>query len=132
MKDKFLELVEEVKNTGIATILCNTTNAEELKAVWQKFEEENSELLQKVEDWVRQYDCEELFDTGEEFENPIEIVVIIRIIGDSRFSEGEIFGTFYDLIDAVENIPGKFAEGLAACMCDDWICDITAEEIFAD
>ena len=130
MKDKFLELVEEVKNTGIATILCNTTNAEELKAAWLKFIEENSELFQKVNDWASEYDGESLFEDGEEFENPIEIVVIIRLINDSEISECYIFDNYDDLTDAVGDIPEKFAERLADSIRGEMIYAITAEDIF--
>lgn len=132
MKEKFLALVKEVKDTGIANILCNTTNPEELKAVWQKFVGENSELFQKVQDWASEYDGVSLFEDGEEFEDPIEIVVIIHMINDSEISECDIFENYDDLTYAVEDIPEEFAERLASCISSEMICEITAEDIFDD
>ena len=49
MKQRFLALVEEVKATGISQAIYNTSNAEELKAIWKNFLDENQELVAKIE-----------------------------------------------------------------------------------
>ena len=131
MKESFLALVEQVKNTGIAKILCNTTNPEELKDAWKKFEDENPGLFQKVKDWAENYDGSVLFAEGENFQNPVGIAVVIRIINDYDVLECEIFEECDDFTHAIEYIHGVFAEGLAKISYNTLICEIKAEDIFA-
>ena len=131
MKKSFLALVKEVKDTGIANTLCHTTNPKELKDAWKKFEEENPVLFYKVKDWASKYDYSPLFAEGEEFQDPVEIAVVIRIIDDYDISECEIFEECDDLTHAIEELPGVFAEGLGKILYHTLICEIIAESIFA-
>lgn len=134
MKEKFLALVEEVKNTGIVEVLCKTANAEELTATWQKFLDENQELIAKVKEWATEYknlDAEAIFEEGETIANPMEIVVCIKIIDDCYFvSECEIFHDCEDLNEAIAGIENDFVAAVKDFIEDDYICYITAEAIF--
>lgn len=129
MREDFLNLVKEVKKTGIAKSLCNTTNAEELKTVCKKFEKGNSELIKRIRKWGKVFNGEEIFFEGEEVEDPIEIAVIIYITNRYGF-ESEIFESSDDLAYAMEDISGKFAEGLADFIFEDYVCEVTPEDIF--
>ena len=133
MKQKFLELVKQVKETGIAEALLKSSNAEELKKAWKEFEENNKELFEKIRNWSVDYNKgnkDSLFAQNDEIENPIEIAVIIYIIGDEDTSELEIFSDYEKLTDAIAKIDGIFAQGLAKLAEEICICYITAEDIF--
>lgn len=133
MKEKFLALVEEVKNTGIVEVLYKTSNAEELTAAWQKFSAENQELIAKIKEWATEYEdsgAEAIFEEGETIANPMEIVVCIKIIDDCDVSECEIFSEWTDLLCEIENIQNDFAEAFATLFKRFLICYITAEKIF--
>lgn len=133
MKEKFLALVEEVKNTGIVEALYKTSNAEELTAAWQKFSAENQELIAKIKEWATEYedsDTKAIFEDGEQIADPMEIAVCIKIIENSWVSEEEIFCNWEDLAKKIADIESDFAAAVAKLMYDNLICEITAEDIF--
>jgi len=134
MKQKFLALTEEVKATGIAEEIYNTSNAEELEVVKEKFLRENQELVTKIESWREEYTkpgTEKIFGKGEEIRNPMEVVLIIRIIDDVvAVSEFELCEESDDLAQAVKKIGNNFAITLGELMDYNLISNIPAEEIF--
>ena len=133
MKQKFLELVKETEKTGIVSALLKSSSAEEAKKAWKKFEADNEELFTKIIDWANEYresGKENLFQSEEKIDNPIEIAVIIYIIGDEDTSECEIFSDYEDLVNAINEIDGDFAKGLAKIANSYYIYLITAEGIF--
>lgn len=118
MKNKFLELVEKVKTTGIVESLTNTSSKEEMSEVWQKFMDENPELCAKIEDWATEFkesNSGPIFGKGEKLENPLEITALIRTIDYDKYdvSEGEIFEIWEDLVDSVRGVGTAFAVTVA-------------------
>jgi len=137
MKEKFLALVQEVKETAIAEAIYNTSNVEEFKTVFQKFLNENQELVAKIQSWKEEYKAikweerEPIFAQGEEIQNPMEIVIIIRIINDiKQVSEYELFEWPDDLIQAIVDTGNDFTVALGCLMFELLIDRITAEQIF--
>ena len=134
MKEKFLALVNEVKATGIVAILSNTSNVDEFKETWQKFTDENPELFKKALEWGAEFKKNEpgnLFEDGEAIENPLEVVVAIRIAGN-KVSECDVFATYGDLVNALEDLKTSFSDIVAECVDYDYIYDIKAEDIFPE
>lgn len=140
MKAKFLDLIEAVKQVQLAKNLYNTSNAEELKAVRKKFEEENPELIDAIKNWAckfKETKSKHIFKTGERTGSPIEVIEMIRIIGDRDVSECEIFERWADLATEATYVACKanniFAEGTARSIQSAFfISDITPEDIFSE
>lgn len=138
MKEKFLSLVEEVKNTGIVEVLSMATTQEEFESAWRKFEEENIELFEKLNSWADEFRSSEeeflcLFEDREEIENPMDIVIVIYIIGDEyEISECHLFedwvGQFQQKIAEIDN---GFYKKIAELMLTEYICNIKAADIFS-
>ena len=132
MKEKFLALVEEVKVTGIVAALSGASNPEELEAVWNEFEEKNSDLFEKANAWGKEFweaDITEIFEYGENFENPMEIAVTIFMVGN-EISDSDIFQDYEELITALRNVGSEFAYAVAEFVDTHHIYKITAEDIF--
>lgn len=136
MKEKFLALVKEVKNTGIAEALYKTSNAKELEAVWQKFSDENQELFGKIKDWAEEFrisDGTSIFSKAETIENPMEIAILIRIINDkNNVSEFELFENWGDFVEAIHNIGNDFSDVIEDLIWTYYITDIKPQYIFDD
>lgn len=138
MKQKFLDIVKEVKDIGIVgklSVLYDNSDKEGFKAAWQKFSDDNPDLFEKIKDWASEFKdskCEEIFAAGESFENPMEITVCIFIIGNGDVSECEIFGEWEELIDADREQGDNFAQKVADFADNDMICNISIEDIFND
>ena len=132
MKNKFLALVEEVKVTGIVAALSGASNPEELEAVWNEFEEKNSDLFEKANAWGIEFleaDITEIFESEESFENPLEIAVTIFMVGN-EISDSDIFQDYEELISALKDIESDFAHAVAEFVDTHHIYNITAEDIF--
>lgn len=132
MKEKFLALIEEVKNTGIVEELYKTSNAKELTAVWQDFYAKNQQLIAKINDWASEYKnsgAKAIFKEGETIENPMEIAVCIKVI-NVDVSECEIFSDWKDLLHQIEKIQNDFAVAVANFIKHEIIYIITAKDIF--
>lgn len=133
MKEKFLVLVKEIKNTGIVEALYKTSNAEELKATLQEFCTENQKLIKNIKDWASDFKASgtgAIFEKNEAIDNPMEIAVCIKIINDIDVTECEIFGTWVDLMHEIESIGNDFAAAVAYLIDSMLIYEITAEDIF--
>lgn len=134
MKTKLLELIEEIKSTGIVASLRDAADTTEFKAVAQKFSDENKDILDKIDIWAEEFresECGAIFAEGEIIEDPIEIAIILHIINDEdSVSECEICGDYKDLAKAIRDIGDDFSIAVAACAENDYICNITAEKIF--
>ena len=132
MKQNFLALVNEVKATGIVAILSNASNAEAFKDAWQKFADENPELLKKASEWgaeFKQTEAEPFFEEGEAVENPMEVVVAIRIAGN-EVSEADVFEYYGDLVNALNDLETDFAATVAKCVDENYIYEIKVEHLF--
>lgn len=133
MKTKFLELVEEVKTTGIVEVLRGASNPEEFESVWNEFKEKNPDLFAKANAWGIKFkeDVSILFDSEESFENPEEIAVTIFMVGN-KISECDIFDDFRDLTNALINVQNDFAYAIALFIDSDYIYYITPEDFFLE
>ena len=132
MKKQFLEIVNEVKSTGIKEKICATSNANELRTTWIKFLKDYPEIIEKIDEWADDFPghCVAVFEEGEEITNPIEIVFVIHIIGRCDLSECEIFEYPEDLTASIEKTGDFFARRLVDLIDDNYICDLTAEDFF--
>ncbi len=134
MKKRFLELVNEVKETGVVEGLCNTSNAEELRKVWREFADENQELFARIKQWAKEFKENShpaIYELGAAVENPMEISVVIFICDDIGYvSEKQIFENFSDLINAIKTIRNDFARTVEYFARISFICKLEAEEFF--
>ena len=134
MKKEFLELIEEVKQKEIVRELSKCYNAEGLKEIWRKFLSENTDLIKKIKEWTKTYKNsrnKEIFAEGETIRNPIEIAIIIFIIGeDYKGIECKIFARWEDLAEMACMYDSDFAQSVSYNIRRAHICNITAEEIF--
>ena len=133
MKEKFLALVQKVKEADISPI-TQTTNAEDLKAAWDAFWADNQNLLTEIKDWAAEFIEEEsdyIFADGEDIENPMEIAIVIRAINDVDLTDEVIFKNFRNLVNALNDIENDFANVIADLLSTKIINDITAEDIFS-
>ena len=102
--------------------------------VWNKFIDENSELIQKIKEWAEELKKTDrgCFIEREDTVNPMEIAITIFIIDDvNNLSECTIFEDYEDLISAMREIGGYFYEAVANLVEADYICDITPKQIFS-
>ena len=135
MRQKFLALVEEVKNTGIVQACEEASTAEELAEVWRNFSGENQDLCTRIREWATEFQeagSRAILWEGENFENPLEIVEVISIIGDENVTECEIFSNWVRFCRAVEEVGTDYAVAVAYCIAENYICNITAEDIFSE
>lgn len=135
MKEKFLALVEQTKNTGIAATLAETSTADELKSAWQKFKEENEQLFADVFAWADAYAKDgynKIFSAAENIENPTEVFICIYIASckDASIHECSVFCQDFDLIDALESVGNDFNDKLAEFISGDYVYNLTAEDLF--
>ncbi len=137
IKEKFLNLVEEVLETGVTTKLCNCTTADEMQGVCDEFIYENREIIDKISAWEHQafvkmegLFCRKdfLFKEREEVENPIAVVIVIYFL--PSLSEKEIFETWEDLYCALHKLNEEFASAIADIAWGKYIKDITIKDIF--
>ena len=134
MKEKFLALVEEVKVTGIVAALSGASNPEELEAVWNEFEEKNSDLFEKANAWGNEFleaDITELFESEESFENPVEIAVTIVMVGN-EISDSDIFQDYEELMIALNSVGSNFAYAIAEFIDTNHIYNITSSDFFQE
>lgn len=137
MKEKFLELVKQIKNTGIANILSDVTSAKELTAAWQKFKAENEKLFADCYAWADEYakgGYKELFSADESLiDDPTEIVICIYIASrkDYEIHECNVFYDYDILTEALRGVGGNFNNVLADYIDCYYISEITAKELFS-
>lgn len=134
MKKRFLELVNEVKETGVVEALYVTSNAEELKKAWRQFADENQELFEKIKQWANEFketSHPPIFKIDDELENPMEICVVIFIFDDIGYvSEKQIFENFNCLVKEIKGIRNDFARTVEYFARISFICKLEAEEFF--
>ena len=135
MKERFLALVEKVKQSGVAEKAQAVSTAEELLAIWQEFSDGNQELYTKTKDWASEFKEEDsyyIFMKEERIQNPLEIVAVICIIKDRWVSEDEIFENPENLREAIEEIDTDLAYAIADYMCWGLLSDISIENLFPE
>lgn len=135
--DKFFELISKLKELGIATKLFKASNPTELCEEWDKFLNENSELVEEIKVWGAEYatneDSEPIFKESAVIGDSKEVVIIICVCDDTTYvSECEICESCEDLEKSLEATGEKVAIAVARISTfGSMISEITAEEIFA-
>lgn len=134
MRDKFLEIVEEIQDTKIEEALYRASTANELKEVGKNFRNENQQIVEKSEDWGYEFENngsnEKIFEEGEEIEDPMAIAIVIYLCNSIYVTEEEIFEDKEDFRSALEQIENHISKKLAELMKNKVLCAITAEDIF--
>ncbi len=133
MKEKFLKLVKKVKEADISYITKATTESE-LTAAWQSFWKQNSKLHAEIKTWASEFintDLGPIFSNNEEIPNPMEIVIVIRGSYNSDLTECDVFNNYRNLVEALNEIGDDFASVVAKCIENDYIPNISAEDIFS-
>ena len=133
MRQKLLELVEEIKSTGIVKILLNASNEEEVKVIWKKFVYENKELISRLKDLgdiFKQEKITNIFKENEKLENPMEIAVAIYVLGDENVNEVDIFENCDDLAEQMKEVDYPLAENVANFVYHSLIMKIMPRNFF--
>ena len=133
MRQKLLELVEEIKSTGIVKILLNASNEEEVKVIWKKFVYENKELISRLKDLgdiFKQEKITNIFKEDEKLENPMEIAVAIYVLGDENVNEVDIFENCDDLAEQMKEVDYPLAENVANFVYHSLIMKIMPRNFF--
>ena len=131
LKARFLEIVKEIKETGIAKRLQQTTSSEEFRAIWCYFAKTNKDITRKISLWNSSFKAngsKKLFASGEKLEDVEEVVIFIHFL--SYKAEDNIFENKEDLRNALyksDNIYGLILADLIEDIC---ILDVTAKFIF--
>ena len=133
MRQKLLELAEEIKSTGIVKILLNASNEEEVKVIWKKFVYENKELISRLKDLgdiFKQEKITNIFKENEKLENPMEIAVAIYVLGDENVNEVDIFENCDDLAEQMKEVDYPLAENVANFVYHSLIMKIMPRNFF--
>lgn len=113
-RGEFLEFIEELKKSGIAQALYNSSTPEETVSLWAKYSSENEDFFARVKAWAERRD--EYFDTLETFplfekeeklDNILEIGLMIFIVKDEWLLSEEDIDSKLD-----ERSNSKFIEQL--------------------
>ena len=135
MKEKFLALIEELKNLGIAAKICGASNSAELRQIWETFVNENFGIVEEIKQWALEYAENEnsnyIFAEGAEIEDPIEVAVFLRAC-EGTINECSICEIDDDFVEALNATEEKVAIAVADYVSSSYIDGITAEDIFAD
>lgn len=111
-RSEFLEFIEELKKSGIAQALYNSSTPEETVSLWAKYSSENEDFFARVKTWAERrdeyFDTLEffpMFDKDEELDCILEIGLMIFIVKDECLLSEED-------IDPDEDFNSKFGEQL--------------------
>ena len=101
VKENFFDMVTQVKSTGIVDALSNATNPQEMRAIWERFSNENAELFQRAKKWAEEEfynECgginEFIFKKGDSIDNPLEVILIPLICGGENLCFADLFEDF--------------------------------------
>lgn len=88
-RDEFLAFIEELKKSGIAQDLYNSSTPEETISIWEKYSSENQKLITRIKSWaegrIEYFNTHEpvpLFEEDEEMECILEVGLMIIIVND--------------------------------------------------
>lgn len=132
MKKKILKLAKEIQRNGVGDKLCKVNSPDQMDEIWKEFIEQNPDLILRVKKWGKKFAEKEyspLFEKGEEIKYPLEIALIIYIIGSEVVTENDLFENFRDLSEALESYDSAFTDGLSISMEHTYIFSLTAKDI---
>lgn len=133
-KQKFLSFVRAIKQKEIVNRIYSVKDPEELKGVWQDFQNENKKLISKIRDWEAKYldsseEAYDIFNERENIEDAMEIAICIRLMSCGG-REIYIFENEYVLSDALGKINNYFAKRVSILSYENVLSEIKAEDIF--
>jgi len=118
-RDEFLAFVEELKKSGIAQALYNSSTPEETISIWEKYSSENQELFAKIKSWAEgrseyfnTYEPVPLFEEDEKMESILEVGLMILIVKDEciLLEEDINEGFSEELIKLLKKSPNRLLE----------------------
>lgn len=102
-RKEFLAFIEELKKSGIAQKLYNSSTPEETISIWKKFSSENQGLFERIKSWAEArdeyfntYEHAPLFEEDEKVECCLEVGLMIIIVKDECILSGEDIKESYD------------------------------------
>ena len=138
-RDEFLTFVEELKKSGIASALYNSSTQEETFSIWEKYYSENQELFAEIKVWAEgradyfnTYEPVSIFKNEEELDSILEIGLMIFIVQDeSVLSEEDINENFVEkLINLLKNNSNELLKAAGWYIECDGFETMTKENIF--
>lgn len=141
MKEKFFEMVTQVKSTGILDALSNAANPQEMNAIWERFSLENTELFQRAKKWAEEEFYDEcgfingfIFEQGDSIDNPLEVTLMPLVCGSDNLCFADLFEDFAQemIVEPLLKTGNKFAKVLVYVIESgiEGLEDITPEFIF--
>jgi len=138
MKEKFLQLIQEIKESRLAERLYLAKNSEELETIWKEFWDGHVRLFAKIRIWERNYikstenqiysevNC--LFEEYEIIRDAMEIAIFVRIL--EKVTESNLFEGINDFSFALSRIDNSFAKRVSDLSYHTLIRNIKTEDIF--
>ena len=138
-RGEFLVFIEELKKSGIAQALYNSSTPEETISIWEKYSSENQELFARIKSWAEgrseyfdTYEPVPLFEEDEEIECILEVGLMILIVKDECIlleeDINETFGT--ELVALLKKSSNKIIRAAGCYINCNGYDTITSENIF--
>lgn len=78
-RNEFLTFINELKESGIAQALYNSSTPEETISIWEEYSAKNQELLARIDSWAKgRYEYFNTFDSFPLFKDDEEIDCILE------------------------------------------------------
>lgn len=138
-RNEFLAFIEELKKSGIAQALYNSSTPEGTISIWEKYSSENQELFARVKSWAEDrseyfntYEPIPLFEEGEEIECILEVGLMILIVKDEGILlEEDINEGFNEkLIELLKRSPNRLLKAAGWYIDCDGYETMTKENIY--
>lgn len=138
-RDEFLAFVKELKKSGIAQALYDSSTPEETIFIWEKYSSENQELFARIKSWAEgraeyfnTYEPVPLFEEDEEIGCILEVGLMIFIVKDECIlSEEDITEVFNEeLIALLKKSPNQLLKAAGWYIDCDGYESMTKENIY--
>ena len=138
-RDEFLAFIEELKKSGIAQSLYNSSTPEETLSLWEKFSSENQDLFARIRSWAEArdeyfntYEHAPLFEENEKVECFLEVGLLIFITNDECLLSGEDINENFDeeLYTLLKESTNRLLKAAGWCIDCDGYESMTKENIY--
>lgn len=138
-RDEFLAFIEELKKSGIAQSLYNSSTPEETISIWEKYSSENQELFARIKSWAEgrseyfnTYEPVPLFEEDEKIESILEVGLMILIVKDEGILLEEDINEGFneELIKLLKKSPNRLLEAAGWYIDCDGYDTMTKENIY--
>lgn len=138
-REEFLEFIKELKKSGIAQDLYNSSTPEETISIWEKYSSENKKLFERIKSWAEgrfkyfnTYEPVPLFEEDEKIECILEVGLIILIVKDECILfEEDINKEFNEkLIELLKKSPNRIIKAAGWYIDCEGYETITKENIY--